>query len=115
MPEHGTSLHRPVLAAIVALALSVPVVSIAQADEPPSQPAPAKMHAKKHAARTQPRHARQSHYVPRHLYGAVQQPWTAERPAWPYQNQFPPYMSTWPAGSPNYHGPRPGPTFPDEQ
>jgi hypothetical protein len=112
MPEHEGSLHRPVLAAIVALALSLPVVSIARADAPPNPAAPAKMHAKKHAARTQPRH---SQSVPRHLYGAAQQPWAAQRSAGPYQNQFPPYMSTWPPGSPNYHGPRPGPTFFDEQ
>ncbi len=28
---------------------------------------------------------------------------------WPYVNQAPPCMSTWPAGDPNYHGSRPGP------
>jgi hypothetical protein len=33
------------------------------------------------------------------------------RCAWPYRNQFPPCMSTWPEGDPNYHGSRPGPTF----
>lgn len=32
-----------------------------------------------------------------------------------YQNQFPPCMSTWPAGSPHYRGSWPGPTFSDEQ
>jgi len=30
---------------------------------------------------------------------------------WPYRNQFPPCMSTWPEGDPNYHGSRSGPTF----
>jgi hypothetical protein len=30
---------------------------------------------------------------------------------WPYRNQFPPCMSTWPEGDPNYHGSRTGPTF----
>ena len=29
----------------------------------------------------------------------------------PYRNQFPPCMSTWPEGDPNYHGSRSGPTF----
>ena len=33
------------------------------------------------------------------------------RCTWPYRNQFPPCMSTWPEGDPNYHGSRPGPTF----
>ena len=33
------------------------------------------------------------------------------RCAWPYRNQFPPCMSTWPEGDPNYHGSRSGPTF----
>jgi hypothetical protein len=33
------------------------------------------------------------------------------RCSWPYRNQFPPCMSTWPEGDPNYHGSRTGPTF----
>ena len=33
------------------------------------------------------------------------------RCTWPYRNQFPPCMSTWPEGDPNYHGSRSGPTF----
>jgi hypothetical protein len=33
------------------------------------------------------------------------------RCTWPYRNQFPPCMSTWPEGDPNYHGSRTGPTF----
>jgi hypothetical protein len=33
------------------------------------------------------------------------------RCGWPYRNQFPPCMSTWPEGDPNYHGSRSGPTF----
>jgi hypothetical protein len=45
----------------------------------------------------------------RNLYGSAQ-----GRCAWPYQNQFPPCMSTFPSGSPSYHGPVPGPTFDDE-
>jgi hypothetical protein len=32
-----------------------------------------------------------------------------------YNNIAPPCMSTWPQGSPNYHGPTPGNTFSDEQ
>jgi hypothetical protein len=34
-----------------------------------------------------------------------------KRCTWPYRNQFPPCMSTWPEGDPNYHGSRSGPTF----
>ena len=34
-----------------------------------------------------------------------------QRCRWPYRNQFPPCMSTWPEGDPNYHGSRPGTTF----
>jgi hypothetical protein len=33
------------------------------------------------------------------------------RCTWPYRNQFPPCMSSWPEGDPNYHGSRPGTTF----
>ena len=33
------------------------------------------------------------------------------RCTWPYRNQLPPCMSTWPEGDPNYHGSRSGPTF----
>jgi hypothetical protein len=39
----------------------------------------------------------------RSLYGWTQSSAT-DRCAWPYRNQFPPCMSTWPEGDPNYHG-----------
>ena len=99
--------------AVVALAvLSQPILASAQTDQPPkqTQKADLKKSAAKHIAK--PRW-RQSTAVRRNLYGAV----PAQEPAgctWPYRNQFPPCMSTWPAGDPNYHGSRPGPTFFDE-
>jgi hypothetical protein len=33
------------------------------------------------------------------------------RCTWPFRNQFPPCMSTWPEGDPRYHGGQAGPTF----
>jgi hypothetical protein len=46
---------------------------------------------------------------------ATANPWAGTsleaRCSWPYRNQFPPCMSTWPEGDPNYHGSRSGPTF----
>ena len=46
---------------------------------------------------------------------ATANPWAGTsfqaRCSWPYHNQFPPCMSTWPEGDPNYHGSRSGPTF----
>jgi hypothetical protein len=42
----------------------------------------------------------------RNLYNRAQ-----TRCAWPYQNQFPPCMSTWPEGDPRFHGGQTGPTF----
>jgi hypothetical protein len=102
-------LRRAAIAAITAVACSLPLLAIARAD-PASNPPTVKIHHQRHSARLSPRRPLPSH---RHLYGSTER-WGTGRCAWPYQNQFPPCMSTFPEGSPNYHGPRPGPTFGNE-
>jgi hypothetical protein len=78
--------------------------SVAQAD----QQTEASHHMKKHAARMHHPKQRVSQ-IRRGTYNAA---WdTSGRCARPYQNQFPPCQSTFPAGDPNYHGSRPGVTF----
>lgn len=99
---YGFRLH-PLTCLVMALALLwQPTFAAAQSDTPPTQAQVAKHTAKKHVAARKP--------VPRNLYNAA----PARDHAgctWPYRNQFPPCMATWPAGDPNYHGSRPGPTF----
>ena len=85
------------------LLLSVPTLSMAQTDQRRPTTRIAETYAKKHASRQWRPQARPN------LYGSARAGCT-----WPYQNQFPPCMSTFPEGSPSYHGPRPGPTFGDE-
>ena len=98
---------HPLPCLVMALAtLWQPAFASAQTDPSPAQAQMAKHNVKKHVAT-----ARKP--VQRNLYNAA----PARDPAgctWPYRNQFPPCMSTWPAGDPNYHGSRPGPTFMDE-
>jgi len=89
-----TSLLHAVVGIVAATMLVLPTLSVARADQP-EQTQVAKKHSKKHVA-PQPNES---------------QSWLDTRCKWPYQNQFPPCMSTWPAGDPNYHGSRPGPTF----
>jgi hypothetical protein len=92
--------------AVVLAMLWQPTFAVAQTDRAPIHAETVKHAAKKHVAT-----ARKP--VQRHLYVAA----PAREPAgctWPYRNQFPPCMSTWPAGDPNYHGSRPGATFLDE-
>jgi hypothetical protein len=95
---------RPLPCLIMALALlSQPTLAAAQTDTRPAQAQVTKHTVKKHVAT-----ARKP--VQRNLYNAA----PARDPAgctWPYRNQFPPCMATWPAGDQNYHGSRPGPTF----
>lgn len=91
------------VAAIAFTLVSAPTLSLAQTDQKQPTPHVAKSNAKKHLSRQwRPN-------VNPNLYGSAR-----DRCAWPYQNQFPPCMSTFPEGSPNYHGPRPGPTFDNE-
>ncbi len=110
MTKQTSSLRHAAMVAIAA-ALSLPMMASAQAAPQPDGTQATTANRQKHVAKP---HWRQSTTTHRNLYGAV----PARQPAgctWPYQNQFPPCMSTWPQGSPSYHGSRPGPTFEDEQ
>jgi hypothetical protein len=101
-------LHALGIAAVAFTLLSVPAVSMAQTDQ--QTPQIATTHPKKHTARRW-RHP----YTHRNLYGWDQRYGGDQRYGQGgYNNQFPPYMSTFPEGSPSYHGPRPGVTFDDE-
>ena len=103
MPKPVTSLCNLVVGVIAAAALALPL-SVAQADPQTD----ATMPAKKHAARMHHPKLRKSEIRPA-IYGAPAN--SSGRCAWPYQNQFPPCQSTWPAGDANYHGSRPSVTF----
>jgi len=95
------------ICSILYFSLAVAVsAQAAHADQSAEQAQAAKMHPKKHPAKPQWVQPAPAH---RDLYGAAPAGCT-----WPYQNQFPPCMSTWPAGDPHYHGSRPGPTFDDD-
>jgi hypothetical protein len=85
-----TCLGRVVIAAVAVGTLWLPLQSAAHADDQSA------------GQRLQPRPA-----APNAWAGTSYQ----TRCAWPYRNQFPPCMSTWPEGDPNYHGSRPGTTF----
>jgi hypothetical protein len=91
------------LATIAFTLVSVPTLSMAQMNQPKPTMHAAKTYPNKHVSR-QWRPAAHPN-----LYGSAR-----GRCSWPYQNQFPPCMSTFPEGSPNYHGPRPGSTFDNE-
>ncbi len=100
MRNHATSLRRAALTAIAATySFALPMLSIAQADQQAKQTHVARPHPQKHVANVERLETTQT--------------WEAQQCAWPYRNQFPPCMSTWPAGDPHYHGSRPGPTFKD--
>jgi hypothetical protein len=103
MPKQVTSLRVVAVAAIAAALLSLPMLSVAQAQ----QGANTAMYPKKHAARMHHLKQRESEIPPK-IYSAAPNPPGC---TWPYRNMAPPCMSTWPAGDPNYHGSRPGPTF----
>jgi len=110
MRDRRIWLRRAAVAALTAASFTLPMVT-AYADQQSAHTRsasehPKKPHPKKHAAKTQPQW-RQSQ--------AASQQGVQTGCTWPYQNQFPPCMSTWPVGSPHYHGSRPGPTFEDEQ
>jgi hypothetical protein len=98
MENYATSLCRAALTAIAVASFAVPTLAVARAVQLTEQTHAAKVYLKKHVARTSTEH--------RELYGSARLGCT-----WPYQNQFPPCMSTSPAGDPHYHGSRPGPTF----
>jgi hypothetical protein len=101
---YQTQLRAAGLAAIALPLLLAPTFSMAQTDRAKLTAHVGKTVAKKHVSR-QWRPA-----AARNLYGTA----APSRCTWPYQNQFPPCMSSFPEGSPNYHGGRPGPTFDNE-
>ncbi len=107
MPKQATSLRSVAIAAITAASLSLPILSVAQADQRAERTHAARMHPKKHTARMHHLRQREAE-VPPGTYGAAP---NLPGCTWPYRNMFPPCMSTWPAGDPNYHGSRPGVTF----
>jgi hypothetical protein len=103
MTTYQTRMRAVGLATIALTLLAIPTLSIAQTDQGKLTAHVGKTAAKKHISR-------QWHPdAGRNLYGSA-----GSRCTWPYQNQFPPCMSTFPEGSPNYHGGRPGPTFDNE-
>jgi hypothetical protein len=103
MATYQTRLQAVGLATIALTLLSAPTPSMAQTAQGKLTAHVAKTDAKKNVSR------QWRAYAGRNLYGTARSGCT-----WPYQNQFPPCMSTFPEGSPNYHGGRPGPTFDNE-
>jgi len=108
MRDRPIRLRHTAIAALTAASFTLPMVT-AYANQQPAQTQaasehPKKPHPKKHAAKQS-----QVAWQP-----TPAQQWVQKRCTWPYQNQFPPCMSTWPGGSPHYHGPISGPTFDDE-
>lgn len=97
MSKYVTPLCNAAIAGIVAALLSLPMLSVAQAQ----QGADAPMHPKKQVARTHHPRWRESKISPRVIYDVA-----PDGPdcTWPYTRMSPPCMSTWPEGSPNYHG-----------
>jgi hypothetical protein len=107
MLNQVTFLRGVAAAAIAAVSLSLSMPLVAQADQAEKTPA-ATASPKQHAARTHHLKQRESAIAPK-IYGAAP---NSARCSWPYQNMFPPCMSTWPADDPNFHGStHPGVTF----
>jgi hypothetical protein len=104
MPKSVTSLRNAIIAAA---SLSLLMVSAAQADQQAEGTPAATINPKKHVVPTYHPKRKESQIRPK-TYGAAP---NLARCAWPYQNMFPPCMSTFPQGDPNYHGSRPGVTF----
>jgi len=107
MPKQEASLRSVAVAALAAASLALSTLSVAQADQRAEKTQAATMSAKKHAARTHHPKPREAEMAPKVSAAAPSLPGCT----WPYRNMFPPCMSTWPAGDPNYHGFRPGVTF----
>ena len=107
MPKQVTSLRSVAVALIVAASLWLPTLSVVHADQQAEKTHAATMSPKKHAARMHHRKQKEAEIAPRFSAAAPNSPGCT----WPYRNMFPPCMSTWPGGDPNYHGPQPGVTF----
>jgi hypothetical protein len=107
-------LCRTAVAATTAASCSLAILAGACA-EPAANPPAGKTYHQRHLANAPVRQPVPAH---RHLYGSAQQwgtaQWGTGRCTWPYQNRFPPCMSTFPEGSPHYYGGRAGPTFDNE-
>jgi hypothetical protein len=103
MPKQQKWTRMTPLALVALAVLALPTSSTAQTDQNASQTHAAriaKLHPKRHVA------VRQRYpYARRHLYG-----WD-ERSMGGCQNATTPCLSTFPEGSPHYHGPQYGPTF----
>jgi len=111
MPKQVTSLRHAAIAAVAVVLLSPPMLSVAQAEQHAGRTHAARVHPRTHVAGVRHQRHRESGIRPG-IYGAVPNAVpNAEGCTPPYRNQFPPCMSTWPAGDPNYHGSRPGVTF----
>ena len=94
MPKQVALLRSLAVIAAASLLFSMPSAA------PASQRADGKMDAKTRAARMH--HVRQREAkIPPKIYGAAPD---AAGCARPYRNEFPPCMSTWPSGDPNFHG-----------
>ncbi len=104
MQKQLSLLHS--VAVITAASLSLSMLSVAHAGQRTDGTTDAKKHtARKHTAPTHHVKQRETEIPPK-IYGAAPDLPTTDSSGctWPYQNQFPPCMSTWPEGSPDYHG-----------
>lgn len=86
-----------VIVAAIAASLSLLTLPVAQAQQGADKPT----HPKKHVAKMQHPKWRESEISSRMTYNVV--PYQGDC-TWPYTRMSPPCMSTWPEGSPNYHG-----------
>jgi hypothetical protein len=95
MSKQTTPLCSVAVVAIAAL-FSLPMPSVAQAQQGTAAP----MHPKKHVVRILHPKWRESE-ISQRIYDVV-----PDQPhcTWQYTRMSPPCMSTWPEGSPNYHG-----------
>jgi hypothetical protein len=105
-PGHNRLCGSIPLAVIAFTLLSIPTIAMAETEQQKTQKHVTTTYAKKHAATR-----KQQPYEQRNLYGWDQHPAGG---GCGYQNAYPPCQSTWPQGSPSYHGPVAGPTFFDE-
>jgi len=99
------SLPHVAIATIAAASLSLSMLMPAPAQQADAGAPPASTTVKKH---------KRSHYSQNHTYQPAYQPksWSWSGGCTSYQNMQPPCMSTWPEGSPHYHGGiHPGVTF----
>ena len=94
-----TTLLRGVAVVAMFTSLSLPSLSVVQADARADAATHPKKHVAKHVARIHLPKQRQS-AASRTVYVAPNGPDCT----WPYTRMLPPCMSTWPAGDPNYHG-----------